>query len=118
MLIINIEFEELEEKEEQDFEIDLEDWNLAISSNYNPQPTFVDFINVDDDFIVSGEFTEHDVVHAFSSSSLENEEDDDEMDSEEFSAPNIFYLIYFIKNSRDVSLAMKDIAADCDLNDS
>ncbi|XP_056649105.1 tigger transposable element-derived protein 4-like [Diorhabda sublineata] len=41
------------------------------------QPTFQDFINVDDGLIVSGELNESDIVHAFSSSSFSNEEDDE-----------------------------------------
>ncbi|CAG5000337.1 unnamed protein product [Parnassius apollo] len=73
--------ESLQEKDEN-FETDPEDWNLAISNDNNQQPTFQDFINVDDGLIVSGELNESNIVHAFSSSSLENEEEDDEMSAE------------------------------------
>ncbi|KAL3268119.1 hypothetical protein HHI36_007246, partial [Cryptolaemus montrouzieri] len=59
------------QEEDENLEPDLEDWNLAISNDYNQQPTFKDVIN--DDLIVSGELNES----AFSSSLLENEEDDD-----------------------------------------
>ncbi|XP_074108553.1 uncharacterized protein LOC141533530 [Cotesia typhae] len=70
------------QEEDENLETDPEDWNLAISNDNNQQPTFRDFINVDDGLIVSGELNEIDIVHAFSSSSLENEEEDDEMSAE------------------------------------
>ncbi|CAG5040936.1 unnamed protein product [Parnassius apollo] len=70
------------QEEDENLETDPEDWNLAISNDNNQQPTFQDFINVDDGLIVSGELNESDIVHAFSSSSLENEEEDDEMSAE------------------------------------
>lgn len=70
------------QEEDENFGIDLEDWNLAISNDNNQQPTFQDFINVDDGLIVSGELNEGDIVHAFSSSSLEDEEEDDEKSAE------------------------------------
>ncbi|CAG9559805.1 unnamed protein product [Danaus chrysippus] len=66
-----------EQEEDENLKTDPEDWNLAISNDNNQQPTFQDFINVDDGLIVSGELNEGDIVHAFSSSSLENEEDDE-----------------------------------------
>lgn len=73
--------ESLQEEDEK-LETDPQYWNLAISNDNNQQPTFQNFINVDDGLIVSGELNESDIVHAFSSSSLENEEEDDEMSAE------------------------------------
>ncbi|CAG9579761.1 unnamed protein product [Danaus chrysippus] len=70
------------QEEDENLETDPEDWNLAISNDNNQQPIFQDFINVDDGLIVSGELNEGDIVHTFSSSSLENEERDDEMSAE------------------------------------
>ncbi|XP_056640897.1 uncharacterized protein LOC130447879 [Diorhabda sublineata] len=69
------------QEEDENLETDPEDWNLAISNDNNQQPTFQDFINVDDGLIVS-ELNESDIVHAFSSSLLENEEEGDEMSAE------------------------------------
>ncbi|KAL3279618.1 hypothetical protein HHI36_017124 [Cryptolaemus montrouzieri] len=70
------------QEEDEHLEADSEDWNLTISNDNNQQATFKEFINVDDDLIVSRKLNESDIVHAFSSSLLENEKDDDEMDAE------------------------------------
>ncbi|CAG5021394.1 unnamed protein product [Parnassius apollo] len=52
------------QEEDENLETGPEDWNLAISNDNNQQPTFQDFINVDDGLIASGELNESDIVHA------------------------------------------------------
>ncbi|KAK9874169.1 hypothetical protein WA026_002520 [Henosepilachna vigintioctopunctata] len=44
---------------------------IETSNDNNQQPTFTDFINIDDDLINAGKLTESDIVHGYSSSSLE-----------------------------------------------